>query len=99
MHKSVREEVLTEAINIVCKSRPDIHGNIEDSFERVSEYWSIYLGGLEDPSKLNNYDVAMMMLLMKIARSEHNTGYLDNYVDIAGYAANAAELISKNKDE
>ena len=37
-------------------------------------------------------DVAIMMILLKIARIQTGTFKPDNYIDIAGYAACAAEV-------
>jgi len=89
---SVREKILNKAKDAVCKSRQSTYGDIEDSFDRIAVMWSAYLKGLKDPSELDGRNVAMLMIMLKIARSEHKTDYDDNYVDIAGYAANAAEL-------
>ena len=41
---------------------------------------------------LNEHDVAMMMILLKIVRTQGRKKKNDNYVDIAGYAALAAKL-------
>lgn len=49
--------------------------------------WSIYLDTAATP-----IDVAMMMVLLKAARVSTGTTHLDNFVDVAGYAACAYEM-------
>jgi Domain of unknown function (DUF6378) len=38
------------------------------------------------------HDVALMMMLLKVARTAGGTFNLDNYIDAAGYAGIPAEL-------
>ena len=45
----------------------------------------------DDYTVIDKHDVAMMMILLKVART-NGTKKKDNYVDIAGYAALAAKL-------
>ena len=81
-----REEILTLAKQAVNGEREQTYGSPEDSFERIARLWSTYL---QQP--VNGLDVAKMMILFKLARTgEHE--YLDNWVDIAGYAACAGEI-------
>ena len=42
-------------------------------------------------------DVAIMMALLKVARIATGAGKVDNYVDLAGYAACAGEIRMKNQ--
>lgn len=88
-----RCELLEEAKRVITGAREDIYGKCEDSFKNIASYWSTYLK--MDISKI---DVANMMILLKVARMKKNSKYLDNYIDIVGYAANAAEL-AENLDE
>jgi hypothetical protein len=44
------------------------------------------------PSHLTAYDVAMMMLLVKIARLMNSPGHQDSHIDIAGYASILEEI-------
>lgn len=46
--------------------------------------------------RINELDVAYMMILTKVARGATNQAHLDTIVDIAGYAG-CAERIIKNK--
>lgn len=83
----IREAVLDKALKIVTGARQSTYGNPEDCFKVIAELWSAYLG-----TQISSTDVAMLMILLKIARSKGKTGYADNYIDIAGYAACAGEL-------
>lgn len=65
------------------------YGPPEDVFADIADLWSAYAG---DGRKYTVLDVAHMMVLLKMARAKHNPKHTDNYVDIAGYAACAAEL-------
>lgn len=82
-----REEVLDKAKEIVTGARQTTYGTPEDSFTTIAGLWGSYLG-----KDLSPKDVAMLMVLLKVARSKGDAGYFDNYVDIAGYAACAGEL-------
>lgn len=81
-----RKEVLDAATAAVCGDRDEVHGRPEDTFPRIANLWSAYLAEPITPK-----DVAMMMVLLKVARVQNGVQHDDNYVDIAGYAACAAE--------
>lgn len=82
-----RSEMLDKAKEIVTKDRQAQHGKPEDSFGKIADYWSAYLG-----IPLKGYDVANLMILLKIARAQINPTNYDNYTDAAGYAACGCEL-------
>ena len=79
-----RKECLDEAAKCVLGDRDKEYGPPEDSFGKIANLWSAYLGKMVTPR-----EVADMMVLLKVAR-----GTLASYPDIAGYAACAAEIIS-----
>ena len=83
-----RDEVLDEAKQCVMKDRAATHGEMEDNFQAIADYWSIHLG-----TAVSANDVGIMMTLLKIARAKGNPQYEDNYVDGAGYLACAAECV------
>lgn len=83
-----RKETLEAAIKTVCEDRQDSYGKPEDNFEIIAELWSGYLGDVP----LRAEDVAVMMILLKAARIRTGEYKSDNYIDIAGYAACAAEI-------
>lgn len=84
--KTNREQLLDEAKAIVCGDRDQQYGTPEDNFEIIAKLWSAYLEGSVTP-----FDVAMMMVLFKVAREATGQNKRDNLIDIAGYAACAAE--------
>lgn len=81
-----REEILTLANKAVNGERQETYGSPEDSFNRIAHLWSAYLN-----VALTGLDVAKMMILFKLGRTGERA-YLDNWVDIAGYAACAGEI-------
>ena len=83
----LRAEVLDTAKGYVTKDRQADHGKPEDTFAVIASMWTAYTRHPVTP-----VDVANMMALLKIARSKGNPRHEDNYVDMAGYAACAAEL-------
>lgn len=93
--------ILHEAIQTIW-DRQATHGEPEDSFGVIAELWSSYLraaNGLEadadtDASArvVDGEDVASMMILLKVARNANGPYLADTWVDVAGYAENAALL-------
>lgn len=83
-----RKELLETAENIVMGARTVNYGSPESNFQRIADLWNVYLG-----TELHPADIAIMMILMKIARLQNNIRHEDSWVDIAGYAANGAELV------
>lgn len=75
-------QILLEAHAIVNGSR---HGTPERMLEDIASLWSAHL-----KLSLSPRDVANMMVLLKVARAGASHS-VDNYTDIAGYAALAAE--------
>lgn len=98
---NTREEVLKEALNCVNGEREKQYGNPEDNFSRIADFWGLYLTTLFEGTgvviELDPKDVAIMMILFKIARSLGDQDKLDNYVDMIGYAACGAEIF-ENQD-
>jgi len=55
---------------------------------RIAATWSAYLD-----RPIGAHDVALMMVLLKVACPTRGTFNLDDYVDVAAHAGIAAELI------
>ena len=86
-----RKELLESAMQIVCNDRNNQYGKPEDSFAYIAKLWSSYLE--ED---IGAEDVAIMMMLLKIARLKSSYyGSVDSWIDIAGYTACGAEISTK----
>ena len=87
---STRAHILDTAKQAVTIDRQATHGKPEDTFGLISAFWSAHLEVQISPA-----DVAVMMVLLKCARSRANPGNEDNYIDSAGYAACAGELAAQ----
>ncbi len=91
-----REEVLGLAKACVCGDREEDYGSPEDNFVRISEMWTSYMRGrcvaLDAAITIRPSDVAAMMALLKIARIASGSAKMDNWVDLAGYAACGGEM-------
>jgi hypothetical protein len=90
---------LDEAKATICGERQDQYGNPEDSFELIGSYWATYLQekAKDGTTIISAKDVAHMMILFKVARCQGQKPKRDNYVDICGYAAIAADRLMEEK--
>ena len=83
-----RDDVLNKAGELINGDRKEDYGDAYLNHMRIAEFWNNYL---ETETKITPTDVAMMMLLVKVARLM-NTYKEDSFVDICGYAALAGEM-------
>lgn len=93
-----RAEFLETVRNFVCKDRNVTHGDAEDNFRIIAQLWEIYLQGTT-PQSLNSTDVAIMMCLFKVARLMANPKNMENWHDLAGYAACGGGIVMKKLEE
>ena len=89
-----RKEILEQAIKAVCTDRDGQYGSPENNFKVIAEFWTDYLRNSRTLKcgSISAKDVAVMMTLFKIALITTGKHKDDNFVDLAGYAACAAEL-------
>lgn len=85
-----RKEILDEAARIVTGERQNQYGSAENSFALIGGLWGDYLG-----MDISPRDVALMMILLKVAREKGGKGKADNWIDIAGYAACGGEVATE----
>jgi len=85
--KTVREEILDTAKGYVLKDRNQQYDTPERNFEMIAELWMAYSG-----KEFTPHDVAVFMLLVKVARISTSPGKADHWIDIAGYAACGGEV-------
>lgn len=85
-NSQIRSDLLDTVKSYVCKDRSTAHGDAEDNFKHTAWLWNDYLAMIKPREKLNNKDVAAMMILFKVARAAHNPDNLDNWLDSAGYS-------------
>lgn len=85
-----RGNILQKAAQCVTGQREQDYGSPENNFSLIAELWTAYVG-----KPISAIDVAMMMSLLKIARIKNGNSHEDSYVDLAGYAACAAEIAAQ----
>jgi hypothetical protein len=74
--------VLTKAEELIHGQRAKDYGDARENHARIATLWEAYL-----PSyTFSPEDVAVMMILLKIARLMENGYHEDTVTDIAGYA-------------
>mgnify|MGYP006285969111 CR=1 FL=1 len=75
-----------EAKAIVAGDRANDYGDVNESFARIAGLWSAYVN-----IPISPWDVAQMMILLKVSRSKTSLKR-DTLVDIIGYAECAGRL-------
>lgn len=82
-----RSEVLDAAHQAVTVDRAATYGAAESSFSSLAALWSARIG-----VPLSMTQVAIMLIDLKTVRAWSNPGHIDNWVDMAGYAACGGEI-------
>jgi hypothetical protein len=90
-----RADILDEAKHIVTHDRNEQYGGPEDSFTAIAAIWEAQLRAFGwKGCVLTPAQAAQMMVGLKLARAATAiTPKLDTFVDLAGYAACAGELV------
>ena|ERR1700722_17353500 len=86
---------LEAAINACCRDRALNYGAPEDNFRRIAELWNAWQkikGSYFPKNSYTPVDVAVMNILLKIARLANTPSHNDSWIDIAGYAACGADI-------
>jgi hypothetical protein len=86
---SVRREILDAAACAVCGERNLNYGAPEDNFRNISELWDVWLKGRRT---VEPWEVAVLMIFLKLGRLKTTPDHRDSWVDIAGYAACGFEV-------
>ena len=81
--------LLTTAIELVGGDRQKDYGDKVDNHNNIAELWSAY-----KDVKITPHDVAIMMCLLKIARTKLGEVSPDTYIDASAYMAIAGECKS-----
>ena len=93
----IRAQFLEHVKELVCKDRNITHGDAEDNFKVIADLWNAYLKNSKGDA-LTNKDIAIMMCLFKISRLMSNVDNLENWLDLAGYAACGGGIVKKALD-
>lgn len=86
-------DILNTAAVIVSGDRRETHGDARATFKRIARFWSAYLC-----IEITDRDVAMLNVLQKMARAQCGQENVDDFVDMAGYAALSGALTPRKED-
>ena len=85
------KSILQEAHEIIYADREKTYGSPAKNLQVIADLWEAYLRGKgmwnDDSNGLFAEDVALMMVLMKVARLCNTPDHRDSLVDICGYTA------------
>ena len=91
-------EILKKTEKLVSESRHDKHGDKVINHENIARLWTSYLQNkFKIALVILPEDVACLMTLLKLARTQGGKFNLDNFVDACGYAAIAGEIANKRQ--
>lgn len=93
----ISEDMLRQTATLVGGQRAKDYGDKTENHQHIADLWNYWLSTSPGTvgskfGKITAYDVAIMMLLLKVARLMHTPGHSDSHVDIAGYASIAEEI-------
>lgn len=86
----VGPDLLQEVIQTITGPRQKDYGHPEDNLGCTAELMQAYLQGAaraRGHTNLEGYDVAVLMILVKVARLAESPKHKDSWLDIAGYVA------------
>ena len=81
------KEILSEAVRLSGTDRQKDYGDKIENHDNIARLWSAYLG-----IKIKAHDVALMMVLLKMARTKLGAVSKDTYIDMSAYSAIAGEI-------
>ena len=84
----IRKQLLEKAIEITVGKRDQDYGSPGANFLMASRMISAYLGWEVKP-----YEVAIILMTLKICRIKASPQKADNWLDIAGYSACGAQVV------
>jgi hypothetical protein len=87
-------QFLNMASVLVGGRRHKDYGDKTDNHKNIAKLWSAYKG-----IEITAHDVAIMMCLLKIARTKLGEVSEDTYIDMAAYGAIAGEIKLKERNE
>ena len=85
---------LVKAEGLVAGDRHKDYGDKTDNHKNIAKLWSAY-----KDIEITAHDVALMMGLLKVARTKLGDVSEDTYIDMAAYGAIAGEIKFKEKNE
>ena len=85
-------QILNQASVLVQGQREKDYGDKTENHNNIARLWSAYLD-----IPIQAHDVAILMALLKIARTKLGAVSKDTYVDMSAYSAIAGEIKFKEK--
>lgn len=85
-----RGTVLRNANELINGDRAEMYGDASVAHDRIARVWSVILN-----TEVNAHQVCLLLAAMKMVRASVNPEYTDSWIDMAGYAALGAEIVSK----
>lgn len=76
---------ILDEVKTILYERQGTYDKPENNFKRIADLWNAYLDNKPEKGQLTPQDVAMLMVLMKIAREVYQHKH-DNLADLIGYA-------------
>ena len=80
-------QILNQASVLVQGQREKDYGDKTENHNNIARLWSAYLD-----VKIEAHDVALMMALLKMARTKLGEVSKDTYIDMSAYSAIAGEI-------
>lgn len=87
----LRQEALDKAATLVCADRNSHYGEPDANWERIASLLNAVLSH-KLAAPLESHDIALINIVQKLARLQHDPTKGDSWIDIAGYAACAYEV-------
>jgi len=79
--------ILEQAAEIIYGDREKTYGTPESNLGRIAKYWTDFLNNKGIQGTIVHTDVALMMVLLKIARLQNDINHEDSIIDGVGYLA------------
>jgi len=89
-----KTEELLDDVQATLVQRGSIYGSAEVNHRRISELWSGYLDTYISPEQ-----VAMCMLLVKVARLSQSSDHEDSLTDLLGYGIIFHKIVKEMRGE
>ena len=81
------KKLLEKANTLIAGDREKDYGDKVHNHNNIARLWSAYLG-----TEIKAHDVAILMTLLKVARTKLGVVSEDTYIDMAAYSAIAGEI-------
>ena len=89
----ITKEFLSEAIRLSGTDRQKDYGDKVENHNNIAKLWSAY-----KDVEITAHDVAIMMTLLKVARTKIGSVSKDTYIDMSAYGAIAGEIKFKEEE-